>query len=120
MPSDLVAGDLVWSKAKVKDEWWPCQKCDVPDGSNGTQDLTPHIKLADGEHCVFFFGTKNFGKVKLIEKFEDKFEEFSKKTKRKPFLNALADVELYQKGEPTGAPHDMESSSPGSKGKDTK
>eukprot|EP00288_Rhodomonas_lens_P011638 CAMPEP_0177748066 /NCGR_PEP_ID=MMETSP0484_2-20121128/31737_1 /TAXON_ID=354590 /ORGANISM="Rhodomonas lens, Strain RHODO" /LENGTH=137 /DNA_ID=CAMNT_0019262923 /DNA_START=63 /DNA_END=472 /DNA_ORIENTATION=+ len=97
-------GETVWAKAKAKDEWWPCQKCDVPDGSNGTFDLTGQLILGAGEHCVFFFGAKNFGKVKFIEKFDDNFEQFSKKSKKKSFLAALEDVEEYNKGEDVGAP----------------
>jgi hypothetical protein len=60
---EYVLWELVWAKSKKQDDWWPCQICEVPD-SRYQVDLTDHIKLENGEYCVYCFGSLNYTKIK--------------------------------------------------------
>ncbi|XP_071731111.1 PWWP domain-containing protein 6-like [Rutidosis leptorrhynchoides] len=83
---NFVVGDFVWGKIKSH-QWWPGQ---IYDPSNAS-DYAAGIKCNEGQLLVAYFGDGSFSwcSPSQLKPFIENFEEMSKQSDSKKFLNAV-------------------------------
>ncbi|PQQ15788.1 serine/threonine-protein kinase ATM [Prunus yedoensis var. nudiflora] len=82
---DFSVGDFVWGKIKSH-PWWPAQICDPSDAS----DYAVKLKYKD-RLLVAYFGDGTFAwcHPSQLKPFEENFQEMSKQSSSKAFVNAV-------------------------------
>ncbi|KAL5540616.1 hypothetical protein UlMin_043191 [Ulmus minor] len=82
---EFSVGDFVWGKIKSH-PWWPGQIYDPSDASDVAEKLKPKSRL-----LVAYFGDSTFAwcHSSQLKPFEENFEEMSKQSNMKAFVNAV-------------------------------
>ncbi|MFS7970551.1 putative non-specific serine/threonine protein kinase [Helianthus anomalus] len=84
----FVVGDFVWGKVKSH-PWWPGQIYDPSDASDHAATLK-----SEGQLLVAYFGDRSFSwsSPSQLKPFSDNFEEMSRQSDAKKFVNAVRKV----------------------------